>query len=367
MSTANEWRDVNAIIFGLFRDLAEVQTERPKKYAYARSASVVFWLERPIDEMRNPDGSWPKIPGLGPSSQRIIDDVIATGRSARVEAVMAATSKGAGWAERVASRQSLLSRAGTLRALADNALAGPAADAYRGDFQMHSEWSDGAVPIAALAQACMARGYAYCAVTDHAKGLRIARGLTAEAVRRQHEEIDRLNQTFQDFRVLKGIEANLAADGSVDVSDEDRTTFDLVLAAPHANLRTEDDQTERLVRVIDTPGIHILAHPRGRKVGARVGIVADWDAVFRAAAQRKVAIEIDGDPSRQDLDHALARRALAAGCLFALDSDAHTPEQLVYAETAIAHARIAGIPAARVVNCWPLKRLLAWSRALRDR
>ena len=121
-----------------------------------------------------------------------------------------------------------------------------------------------------------------------------------------------------------------------------------------------EDQTARLVRAVGQPAVRILAHPRGRITGSRAGVVADWPAVFTAAAARGVAVEIDGDPSRQDLDHTLAVQALAAGCLFALDSDAHTTGQLAYAETAIAHARLAGIPSDRIVNCWPLERLLAW-------
>jgi histidinol phosphatase-like PHP family hydrolase len=137
-------------------------------------------------------------------------------------------------------------------------------------------------------------------------------------------------------------------------------TFDLVLAAPHSLLRTVVDQTERMVAAVMHPAVRILAHPRGRMSGSRAGVVADWDAVFAAAAQRGVAIEIDGDPSRQDLDHTLAARAFEAGCLLALDSDAHTTAQLQYAETAVAHARLAGIPAERIVNCWPFTRLHAW-------
>lgn len=134
----------------------------------------------------------------------------------------------------------------------------------------------------------------------------------------------------------------------------------MVLAAPHSKLRTPDDQTSRLVRAVVTPGVHVLAHPRGRMSDSRPGINADWDEVFAAAAEHDVAIEIDGDPARQDLDYVLADRARAAGCLFSLDSDAHDQQALVYAETAIAHARMAGIPAARVINCWPLPRLLEW-------
>ena len=114
-----------------------------------------------------------------------------------------------------------------------------------------------------------------------------------------------------------------------------------------------------MVRAVTTAGVHILAHPRGRKLGERAGIVADWKAVFEAAAADRTAIEIDGDPSRQDLDATAAQAALEAGCLFALDSDAHNDRELVYAETAIAHARLAGIPEpTNQSNCWPLERLL---------
>jgi histidinol phosphatase-like PHP family hydrolase len=89
-------------------------------------------------------------------------------------------------------------------------------------------------------------------------------------------------------------------------------------------------------------------------------VIANWDAVFEAAAHRGVAIELDGDPARQDLDYTLARQALALGCVFALDSDAHTTAQLAYAETALAHARLAAIPVDSIVNCWRLERLVAW-------
>jgi histidinol phosphatase-like PHP family hydrolase len=109
--------------------------------------------------------------------------------------------------------------------------------------------------------------------------------------------------------------------------------------------------------------VSILGHPRGRVYASRAGVQADWRAVFAEAAARGVAVEIDGDPSRQDLDFSLAVRALAAGCLFALDSDAHTTSQLAYADTALAHARLAGIPPDRIVNCWPTDRLLAWLKS----
>jgi histidinol phosphatase-like PHP family hydrolase len=162
------------------------------------------------------------------------------------------------------------------------------------------------------------------------------------------------------FRLLQGIEANIDAAGRLDLTHEEAATFDIVLAAPHSILRKNEDQTDRMLAAVAHPNVRILAHPRGRISGSRAGVVANWDSVFAAAAQRGVAIELDGDPARQDLDHTLARHALVQGCIFALDSDAHTTTQLSYAETALAHARLAGIPAGRIVNCWPLDQLLAW-------
>jgi len=162
------------------------------------------------------------------------------------------------------------------------------------------------------------------------------------------------------FRLLQGIEANIDATGQLDLTDEEAATFDVVLAAPHSKLRKNEDQTQRMLVAVHHSAVRILAHPRGRITGSRAGVIADWDAVFEAAARRGVAIEIDGDPARQDVDFTLGRQALPFGCIFALDSDAHTTGQLSYAETAVAHARLAAIPADRIVNCWPLQRLLAW-------
>jgi histidinol phosphatase-like PHP family hydrolase len=142
--------------------------------------------------------------------------------------------------------------------------------------------------------------------------------------------------------------------------------LELVVAAPHSALRTATDQTARMINAVKTAGVHILGHPRGRKSGSRPGVTADWDRVFAAATRANVAIEIDGDPSRQDIDFELAKRAVDAGCLFALDSDAHATRELAYAETAIAHARLAGVPTERVVNCWPVERLLEWLESRRS-
>ena len=232
---------------------------------------------------------------------------------------------------------------------------------------MHSTWSDGAEPLDAIIEGCLARGYAYCAITDHSYGLPIARGVSMDKLARQHEEIDALNEKYAGrFRMLKGIEANIRADGRVDMEPEELAELEIVVASPHSALRSAADQTARMVTAVSTPGVHILGHPRGRMFGSRPGVAADWDTVFEAAVKSGVAIEIDGDPSRQDIDYDLARRAVAAGCLFALDSDAHSTRELRYAETALAHARLGGVPSDRVVNTWSLDRLLEWAATRRS-
>ena len=353
--------DVNAVAGGLLRDLAFAQPTRQKMFGYKRAAAVVFALERSLADLLRPDRTLPKIAGIGPASTRVILEVLDTGESATVEEAIARSGKAADIEERRALRAHFLSRAEVMRVLGDATLAGPRPDQYRGDLQMHSEWSDGAPTLGAIVEGGIARGYEFAAVTDHSHGLPIANGMSMLRALRQAEAIDELNRQYAGrFRLIRGIEANIAADGSLDLSVDEALAFELVLAAPHSKLRRAEDQTARLLTAIGNPGVHILAHPRGRISGTRAGIQADWDAVFHAAAEARVAIEIDGDPARQDLDFSVASRALAAGCVFALDSDAHATSQLAYADTALAHARLAGVPAERIINCWPVDRLLMW-------
>ena len=353
--------DVNADIYGLLRDLAAIQTAKSKEFGYKRAAAAVWSLDEPLDRLREQHGEVPRIRVLGPATLRVVNEVLDQGHSPTVDAAVANSGREVDILRRRGLRQFVLSRAAVRMALADSTLGGPDPSSYRGDLQMHSEWSDGSLTVAEMAHACAGRGYAFCAITDHAGSLKIAGGLTREEVARQQREIEAFNMRGADCRVLKGIEANIDAAGNIDIEPADLASFDLVLAAPHSRLRLQEDQTPRMLRAVTTPGVHILAHPRGRMAGSRAGVVADWDAVFAAAADHRVAIEIDGDPARQDLDYVLAKRAVDAGCLFALDSDAHDDDQLIYAETAIAHARLAGVPPARIVNCWPLKKLLAWA------
>jgi len=353
--------DVNAVVGGFLRDLAFVQESRQKMFGYKRAAAAILTLPSALTELAAPDGTLPRIKGIGPGSTRVIREILQSGTSPTVEQAIDSSGRRDDIDRRRSLRRHFLSRAEVRRVLSDSSLTGPTLELYRGDLQMHSEWSDGNPTLREIADACIARGYHYAAVTDHSYGLKIAGGMSMADAARQRSAVDRINASFgRKFRLLQGIEANIAADGSLDLTPGEAATFDVVLAAPHSKLRKREDQTARMLAAVAHPAVRILAHPRGRISGSRGGVVADWDSVFAAAAARGVAIELDGDPSRQDLDYSLAGRALASGCLFALDSDAHTTMQLTYAETAIAHARLAGIPADRIVNCWPLERLQAW-------
>ena len=339
-----------------------MQASPQSRWGYRRAAAAIQDLDEPIERLLQPDGTLRKIPNIGPSSSRIILEILTTGASPTVEAVIASSGKAVEIDRRRGLRSGFLSRAEVTAALANPSLGGPSRTDYRGDLQMHSVYSDGKQTLDAIVEACLALGYQYCAVTDHSYGLPIAQGVSMARLLAQHNAIDLLNEAHRGrFRLLKGIEANIRADGSVDMAPEELRQLEIVVAAPHSGLRTKDSQTERLLRAVTAPHVHILGHPRGRKYGARPGVTADWDTVFKAAARSGVAIEIDGDPSRQDIDYLLAKRAVSAGCLFALDSDAHSTRELGYAETAIAHARLAGIPPDRVINCWPLDRLLDWA------
>ena len=361
MSTGGFPLDVNATVGGYLRDLAFVQPSRQQMFGYKRAANAILALEAPLTELLDADGRLPRIAGIGPASSRVILEVIETGGSSIVEQAVDHSGQRADIDRRRGLRNHFLSRAETLRVLRDPSYPGPRREDYQGDLQMHSEWSDGRNTVAELAAACQARGYSYSAITDHSHGLKIAGGMSMAEAAEQRRAIDAVNRApGASFRLIQGVEANIGIDGQLDLSASEAALFELVLAAPHSRLRKDFDQTARLIAAIQCPFVRILAHPRGRMAGSRAGVVADWGLVFAAAAATGVAVEIDGDPSRQDLDYTLARRALEAGCLFALDSDAHGVGQLSYAETALAHARLAGIPVARIVNCWPLDRFLEW-------
>ncbi|HEY7567822.1 MAG TPA: DNA polymerase/3'-5' exonuclease PolX [Gemmatimonadaceae bacterium] len=352
-------RDTNGIIAALLRDFASIQQSKPSEWGYKRAAATVFALDEPLEALVEANGGLPKIDNVGPKSAQVIQEVLETGGSKTVEDAIRKSGQASEIDKKRGLRNNFLSRAQVVAALRNEHLTGPSLQDYRGDLQMHSIWSDGEQTLDDIVAGGLERGYEYCGLTDHSYGLKIARGVSMADIVKQQRDIDRVNETHSGrFRLLKGIEANIRADGSVDLTPDELAQFEFVVAAAHSGLRSDDDQTPRMLQAVATPGVHILGHPRGRQYGSRAGVRADWDEVFTAAARAHVAIEIDGDPARQDVDYELVPRAVAAGCFIALDSDAHATVELRYAETSIAHARLGGVPTDRVINTWPLGRLL---------
>lgn len=361
--------DVDAIVHGdlnmaaaaLLYDMASLQGTSRSQFGYKRAAKAIVGLPVPVSDLVAA-GTLRDVPFVGPSSARIITEVVEQGQSPTVEAAIAQSPKRSDTMSRRGYRCGYLSHFALQRALGAPLGRGIVARGdYRGDFQMHSTWSDGGESIAVMARACMDLGHSCLGITDHSYGLPIARGVSMDDIVRQQKEIDRLNSRFEGrFRVFKGIEANILADGELDLQPAERAVFEFVVASPHSVLRRTHDQTARMLAAVRAPGVAILGHPRGRIFNSRPGVSADWPRVFEAAAKRRVAIELDGNWHRQDIDYELARHALDAGCLFALDSDAHSIGELRFSEYAIAHARLAGIPKERVINCWTNEELQEW-------
>jgi histidinol phosphatase-like PHP family hydrolase len=231
----------------------------------------------------------------------------------------------------------------------------------RGACHWHTSDSDGKASLETMARACERRGSSWALVSDHSKGLEVARGLDPEGVRLQRRRLERWNRRRgEDLLLIQGLEVEVLEDGTLDVPADERLDVDCIIAATHRQLGPDRDQTERLLRAVATPGVHVLAHPRGRHFQQRPGIRARWEVVFAACAEAGVAVEINGFPRRQDLDWDLARIAAEQGCDFLLASDAHAPSHLEFDAYACAIAVRAGIPARQILNTLQPEVFAAW-------
>jgi histidinol phosphatase-like PHP family hydrolase len=357
--------DVNLALGGLLLDMAAIAGEGRRGWGYKQAAKAVLRLDRQITPLVEAN-TLRAVRGIGPTTDRIARELVHDGGSAFVEAAVAEAGKQQEVAKLRELRRHFLSRAAVAEILGRPGA--PSRKAYRGDFQMHSVWSDGDETLDSIIEACLAIGHTCAGITDHSYGLPIARGMSMQQVARQHAAIDALNAKYKGrFRMFKGIETNIRSDGTVDMEEHELRLFEFVIASPHSALRKAIDQTERMVGAVSQRGVCMLGHPQGRRFNVRPGVSADWDRVFEVAATRQVAIEIDGSWDRQDVHYELAARALTFGCLFALDSDAHAHPELEFIDIAIAHARLAGIPQARIVNYWPEKKFLDWAKGAWDR
>jgi DNA polymerase (family 10) len=228
----------------------------------------------------------------------------------------------------------------------------------RGDLHVHSDWTDGTVPVAEMAEAARARGYEYMALTDHSRRVAMTHGLDPARLARQIHEIDRLNGKLKNFTILKGIEVDILKDGSLDLPDSSLAKLDVVVAAVHSHFDLpRRAQTERVVRALENRHVSILAHPTGRLIGEREPYDIDMDVVISTARKAGCYLEINAEPDRLDLNDLHAHAAKLAGVKLAVSTDAHSVDAFQCMRFGIDQARRAWLTANDVLNTRSLAEL----------
>jgi DNA polymerase (family 10) len=237
----------------------------------------------------------------------------------------------------------------------------------KGVLHIHTDFSDGTNTLSEMAETARDLGYEYLGVTDHSVSAHYAGGLSIDDVLRQHDLIDALNKEFGNrFRILKGIESDILADGSLDYPDEILASFDVVVASIHSRFRMgKAEQTARLVKAVSNPHTNILGHITGRLLLRRPGYEVDIEPVLAACAEHGVAVEVNSNPSRMELDWRWHRRALELGCLLSINPDAHSIRELSLVRWGVALARKGGAPKERVLNAMSLAQM--WKHLKRRR
>lgn len=329
--------DLRRIAFLLER--AQEATYRVQ--AFRRAAQVLGRLEPAILARRVAAGTLTDLAGVGEVTARCVTESLAGEEPVYLRRMEAAVE--AGPVDQVAAR---------LRA------------ALRGDCHTHSDWSDGGSPIEEMAAAALGLGHEYIVLTDHSPTLTVARGLTAERLRRQLDVVAELNERLAPFRILTGIEVDILADGSLDQQEDLLARLDLVVASVHSGLRDPAARmTARMLTAIANPHVDVLGHCTGRKVKGKVRPESAFDAaaVFAACAEHGVAVEVNSRPDRLDPPKRLLRLAVEAGCLLAIDTDAHAPGQLDWQSLGCQRAVLCGVETAMVINSWPAPQLLSWT------
>lgn len=243
-----------------------------------------------------------------------------------------------------------------------------AADRYLqalvGDCHSHSDWSDGGSDIRTMAEAAIALGHQYLVLTDHSPRLTVAHGLDRQRLVAQLEVVAKLNEELAPFRILTGIEVDILEDGGLDQDPGLLAELDVVVASVHSKLRMESPgMTHRMLSAVESPHVDILGHCTGRIIVGRGRKQSTFDSarVFATCAATGTAVEINSRPERRDPPAELLAEAVAAGCLFSIDTDAHAPGQLEWQWLGCEQAAESSVPVERVVNTWPLDQLLAWT------
>ncbi|MFE8703774.1 DNA polymerase/3'-5' exonuclease PolX [Cytobacillus sp. FJAT-54145] len=229
----------------------------------------------------------------------------------------------------------------------------------KGDLHMHSTWSDGAHSIEEMIAACRSRGYRYMAITDHSHYLKVANGLTPERLRKQREEIKRLNEQFDDITILSGVEMDILPDGSLDYDDELLGELDIVIASIHSSFSHPKEKImERLKSALINAHVDIIAHPTGRLIGRREGYDVDIDMLIQLAKETNTALELNANPNRLDLSYEHIRKAQDAGVKIVINTDAHKMDTLTHMDIGVSAAKKGWIRKSSVLNALETQDLL---------
>ena len=231
----------------------------------------------------------------------------------------------------------------------------------QGDLHMHTTWSDGAYSIEEMIEACRAKGYKYMAITDHSQYLKVANGLTVERLREQKQIIHDLNEKYDDFTVLSGIEMDILPDGTLDYDDELLAEMDLVIASIHSSFsQPRETIMERLKTALNNPHVDIIAHPTGRIIGRRTGYDVDMDMLIELARETNTALELNANPNRLDLAPPNLRKAQEAGVTVVINTDAHSIDMLEHMPVGVSSAKKGWIKKSSVLNAMDTDGLLTF-------
>ncbi|MEW2178180.1 PHP domain-containing protein [Streptomyces sp. NPDC005406] len=332
-------RALERIAFLLERGRAETY----RVQAFRTAARTVAGMADGEAVERVTNGSLERVKGIGPRTAQVIREAVAGQTPAYLERLEAEAAQNGPLAEGGERLRGLL----------------------RGDCHLHSDWSDGGSPIEEMGRTAAELGHDWAVLTDHSPRLTVANGLSPERLRKQLDEVAELNERWAPFRLLTGIECDIHLDGSLDQEEELLERLDVVVVSVHSKLRMDPGpMTRRLVAAVSHPQANILGHCTGRLVTGRGRPESRFDAdeVFAACAEAGTAVEINSRPERLDPPRRLLRRAVDAGTLFAVDTDAHAPGQLDWQIYGCARAEECGVPAERVVTTWTADELLGWTR-----
>lgn len=335
MASLSPAEALDRVVYLLDRALAESR----RVAAYGKARDIVRELGDEEVARLHAEGSLLDVPGIGPSTSKVIVMALEGGIEDHLAELEAETAIDPG--EGAELRRAL-----------------------RGDCHSHSTWSDGGAPIEAMARTAIELGHEYLVVTDHSPRLTVAHGLDRERLLSQLEEIERLNDELAPFRLLTGIEVDILQDGGLDQDEDLLERLDVVVASVHSKLRMPaEEMTRRMVLAVASPHVDILGHCTGRKVvgTGRPQSQFDPDIVFAACARFGTAVEINCRPERQDPPEELLAVALDWDCMVSIDTDAHAPGQLEWQAYGCDKAARMDIEPERIVNTLPAEDLLAWA------